>query len=329
MQTTEIVITNGAGELGRQWAEAFHLWLGGLRSESTRRAYSDAWRDLLTFLGEGAQPWRIGRSQIARWEADLRARQLSECTRNQKLSGISSFFIYTMTEYTVISQDGREVPLHGYNPAAGKSLRARINPYGKACAMTLEEVKAFLAAIDRGTLQGLRDYALFITYLFTARRNSELRQLAWGDIEQAGGQVWYTWSGKGRRDQRFELALPAWLAIRAYLQAAGRLESLRPGDYLFVGFDQATGAPQAWPIGLREVGKLLKRYCRLAGLSSDYHVHTLRHTAAYLRRLAGDDLETVSRMLAHSNLSITQIYLHSMEGQQDASWAKVRDLLSL
>lgn len=331
---SEIIISNASTDIGQKWAEAFHLWLGNLRSDSTRRSYKDSWRDLLGFLGD-VQPWRIGRSAISRWVAHLRERGLSECSCNLKLCGISSFYIYCMTEYTIVAEDGREVPLHSFNPAAGKSLRSRISPYGKAYPMTISEVKAFLGAIDQRTVQGLRDYALFLCYLFTARRNSEIRKLRWGDIEVVDDRVWYRWSGKGKTDQRHEMALPAYRAILTFLKAARKLESMEEHDFIFTCLsDYARRLPCAreyeidMPLSMREVGKLLKTYCRKAGLDPKrYHPHSLRHTAAYLRRQAGDDLETVSRMLSHSSLAITQIYLHSMEGQEDTSWRKVNELL--
>jgi len=330
---TEIIAIN-TPDRGRQWTEAFHLWLASLRSDSTRRAYKSAWQDLLGFLGD-VQPWRIGRSDISRWVAHLHARGLSKCSCNLKLCGISSFYIYCMTEYTIITEDGLEVPLHSFNPAAGKSLRSRINPYGKACSMSLDEVKRFLGAIDRRTLQGLRDYALFLCYLFTARRNSEIRKLRWGDIELVDGRVWYKWSGKGKTEQRHEIAIPAYQAICNYLKAADTFETIEVNDFIFTSLTQnARRLPCArdydsdLPLSMREVGKLLKTYCRKAGLdATKYHPHSLRHTAAFLRRRAGDDLETVSRMLSHSSLAITQIYLHSVEGQEDKSWQKVHELL--
>jgi site-specific recombinase XerD len=82
------------------------------------------------------------------------------------------------------------------------------------------------------------------------------------------------------------------------------------------------------PISAYEVGRRLKRYGRLAGLRIDnLHVHTLRHTAAMLRREAGDDVQEISEFLGHSSLAITQIYLQAVEGRQDTSWSKIADLL--
>lgn len=322
----------------RTWLEAFDLWMGSLRSDNTRRAYRKAWDDFMAFTGKN--PWVVGKADVVRWVEDLRARGLSDCTRQQRVAAISSFYTYAMDEFTVYLADGREMALHGQNPAAGKSLRPKVSPYGKAHYLNQEEARALLRAIRRTNVQGLRDYALFLTYLFTGRRNSEVRLLRWGDFELSGGRAWYRWSGKGKTDQRFELPAPAWEAIKAYLKAAGRLEGMEDGDAIFTALSNRatrlptvnaeTFRPERQALSMREVGRLLKRYCRRAGLDSKrIHVHTLRHTAAMLRHEAGDDVEKICSFLAHSSLAITQIYLHRVEGQKDESWAKVETLLGL
>jgi integrase len=329
-----------AGEFDRMksWTDAFELWMNSLRSDNTRRAYRKAWNDFLTFTKR--MPWTIGKTDVSKWIDDLRARGLSDCTRQQRLAALSSFYNYTNNDYTIIRPDGREVSLFETNPASGKSLRPKVSPYGKAIYLSHDEARAFLRAIKRSNVQGLRDYALFLAYLFTGRRNSEIRLLRWGDFEFNGGRVWYRWSGKGKKDKRNELPTPVWEAIKAYLKAAGRLETMKETDYIFTALsdratrlpnvDKTTFDPTRQALSMREVGRLLKVYCKRAGLDpKKVHVHTLRHTAAMLRKEAGDDVEKISSFLAHSSLAITQIYLHTVEGQKDESWAKVETLLGL
>lgn len=322
----------------RAWAEAYELWLASRRAENTKRAYGKAWNDFMAHTG-GKLPWLVGKADVARWVDSMHALGLSACTVQQRLAAISSFYSYVTQEFTIIGADGNEIPLHTVNPAAGKSLRPKVSPYGKAIYLSTTEVRALLKAIRRDTVQGLRDYALFLTYVFTGRRNSEVRTLRWGDFEQNGGRVWYRWSGKGKEDQRFELPPPAWAAIQAYLWAAGRMETIGDGDYIFTPLtNRATRLPnvntETWDtnraISLREVGRLLKHYARKAGLDTKkIHVHTLRHTAAMLRKEAGDDVEKICNFLAHSSLAITQVYLHKVEGQKDESWVKVESALGI
>ena len=63
-------------------------------------------------------------------------------------------------------------------------------------------------------------------------------------------------------------------------------------------------------------------YLKVAGLSPG-GVHIFRHSAAKLRRDAGESVEEVSRFLDHSSLAVTTTYLRRLEGQEDKSWEKV------
>jgi integrase len=66
----------------------------------------------------------------------------------------------------------------------------------------------------------------------------------------------------------------------------------------------------------------LRSYLRNAVLPPG-GVHIFRHSAAKLRRDAGESLEEVSRFLDHSSLAISTTYLRRLEGQEDRSWEKV------
>jgi integrase len=70
----------------------------------------------------------------------------------------------------------------------------------------------------------------------------------------------------------------------------------------------------------------LQRYFRKAGITPA-GVHIFRHTAAKLRRDAGETVEEVSRFLDHSSLAVTTVYLRRLEGEQDRSWAKVAEAI--
>ena len=58
-------------------------------------------------------------------------------------------------------------------------------------------------------------------------------------------------------------------------------------------------------------------------------VHVLRHSAAKLRRDAGESIEDVSRFLDHSSLAVTTTYLRRLEGQEDHGWGAVATALGL
>jgi integrase len=58
-------------------------------------------------------------------------------------------------------------------------------------------------------------------------------------------------------------------------------------------------------------------------------VHVFRHSAAKLRRDAGESVEEVSRFLDHSSLAVTTTYLRRLEGQEDRSWEKIASAIGL
>ena len=66
----------------------------------------------------------------------------------------------------------------------------------------------------------------------------------------------------------------------------------------------------------------LRRYFKVAGLPPA-GVHIFRHSAAKLRREAGESIEQVSRFLDHSSLAVTTVYLRQLEGDRDTTWEHV------
>lgn len=310
------------------WQAAISLWLERCNSPETRRAYARALEDLL--IVSGAMPWEITRTDVLRWVEDMRKRGLKAATIALRASGASSFFRFCQEDYLVRGQ-----PLHPSNPAAGRAVRPRVSLYGRSAWLSVEEAKRLLAVIGREDVRAKRNYALILGYLLLARRNSEWRTARFGDIETRDGKKFYRWHGKGKVDQLLELPAPVWSAVADYLEEAGRLESVRPEDHLFTALNDVRlpggqRIPQNQPISAHEVGRLLKRYCRLAGLdAATIHPHSLRHTGAMLRKKAGADLEEIMQFLGHSSLAVTQVYLHSLEGRSDQSWQKVAALLGL
>src|SRR5258707_1816066 len=107
--------------------------------------------------------------------------------------------------------------------------------------LTEEEVRRFFGAIDRSTAIGKRDFALFLTYLSTARRLSEIARLTWGAIEyglitdEKGSRRGYLYhfsgKGKGGQDDVAELPLPVYEAIIDYLEATSRMPTIEQDSF--------------------------------------------------------------------------------------------------
>lgn len=315
--------------INQKWSNAYGNWLGS-KAENTRRSYEASWEDLLDFTSR--MPWEIGSSDIEDFVSSLRGKY-SESTIQQRLAAISSFYSYARENYMELV-DGKEVPLHHYNPAKAVR-RPKVDPYGKANPLNLDQVKAFLGAIDVTSVQGKRDYALMLAYVATGRRNSEMRTLTWGQIENDGHTYWYRWQGKGNSG-KYELPATVFHAIVDFLSAAGRLHEMTPSSYIFTALsDHADRLPGVQhnpdrPLSARYIRDLVKKYARLAGLDPEMvRVHDLRHTAAILRQAAGDSYETIGSLLGHKSPKTTLIYLHRVGGRPDPSWRPVADMLGL
>jgi integrase len=151
--------------------------------------------------------------------------------------------------------------------------------------------------------------------VLTGLRREELINLTASSIGlDDDGTPMYTARTKGGKLRYRELPAPAWEAITAYLKASGR--SLATLD------DDA----RIFPITSQTLYDNLRRYGRAIGIDG-LTVHTLRHTAAKLRRRAGASLEDVQAVLGHSNIATTARYLARLEGAKDTGWAAAAALL--
>lgn len=302
------------------WDLAVTAFLESRRSEHTRRAYGHVLGSLVQVAGKGLG--EIGKRDVASWANGMRGAGLAESTIGQRLAAVSSFFDYAADVYE----------LEVANPARGRSLRGeKVSAYGNAAWLDQEQCQALLGAIERDTARGKRDYALFLGYLMLGRRNSEWRTVTVKDL--AGGQL--HWKGKGRKEGRAAMPEPVRAAVEEWLGVSGLTLTLAlslkgRGDrgegqkYVFPGQDGRR------PLSAEQVRNLLRKYVRLAGIEGEgIHVHSLRHSAAMLRKEAGEGLMELQDFLGHNNPSTTRIYVHALERRQDVGWMKVAELLGI
>jgi len=291
-------------QIGHDWNQVALDWLTNLGSTRTRRAYSSAWNALLAYTGK--EPATITQSDILAYRRYLeQERCVTQATINQHLSAISSFYRFAI-----------ERGLSADNPTDGVKRRA-VNPYGKATWMQMEEARAFLAAIDRRTIQGKRDYAIMLMLLTTAVRVGVIAALRYGDFRRQGNRVFMAYTNKGGETVETELDPITVAAIEAYLTTRKRLTADSP---LFTATEDGaraianTGHGDAErPLTARTIHRLVRKYAdRAFGKGHGIHPHSLRHTAAMEAAKHGT-LSEVSKLLRHKNTRITTIYLDHVD----------------
>jgi len=239
----------------------------------------------------------------------LSGRSPSSVTVGARIACISSFYRFLIRMGMVVSNpcDALERPKTQQSLARGLSA---------------EQVRSLLAVIP-DDVSGRRDRAIVLTLVLTGRRRTEVLNLKASDISIDDGRAFYSYRGKGGKQGRRELPRPAYDALLVTLVDIGKsLVTMNPEESLW-----QTGT---LPSGLSSATfyARFRRYLAAAGLPPS-GIHILRHSAAKLRREAGESIESVSQFLDHSSLAVTTIYLRRLEGQEDAGWGKVAEAIGL
>ena len=289
------------------WERSLYAFLAEKeRRSGSRRTVEGYSRMLQHFFGTvGRPPDRVTSAEVFAWGygVGLSGKQPSSVTIGARLACLSSFYRFLIRMDIVSS-----------NPCDALE-RPRVQ-VGTPRGLTADDIRKLLTVIP-ATPVGLRDRAIILTLTLTGRRRAEVLNMTVGDLTQEDGVVWYRYRGKGGKQGKRELPEPAYAALTAALLAFGRdIATMPPGASLWPSSANDRGVTSGTFYGN------LRRYLKAAGLPLA-GVHIFRHSAAKLRRDAGESIESVSRFLDHSSLQVTSIYLRRLEGEADGSWGKV------
>lgn len=225
-------------------------------------------------------------------------------TVNAYLSRLKVF--YEHCTRVMIDFRGKKVPLMKKGQLPTDDIpRAKTGDVDRD--MEESEVRAFLAAINRNTLVGKRDYALFAALLATGRRRMEITLLRRGDIEQSefdgGRRGWrFHFRGKWRvTKESAEMPQAVVNALIDFHSFAGRdFMTMLPHEPLFPG---TNGPNKPNPMPLTHVSVRFRIYARAAGIGDNVVAHSLRWENAYQRFLAnGHDLLKVQEEMGWSSI---------------------------
>jgi site-specific recombinase XerD len=269
------------------------------------------------FFGRaGKQPDQVQSQEVFAWAhgKGVSGKEPGGVTIGARMAALSSFYKFLIRMEIVASNpcDKLERPKVQQAPPRGLSA---------------DEIRRLLAVIP-ATKSGLRDRAIVLTLTLTGRRRTEVLEMKRGDLSSDSDRVFYSYRGKGGKTAKRELPRPAYNAIEEQLLAWGKdLTAMDKKESLWPT-DDAERAAAGQGITSGTFYGNLRRYQRAAGLPAS-GVHVLRHSAAKLRRDAGESIEDVSRFLDHSSLAVTTTYLRRLEGQEDKSWRLVAESMGV
>lgn len=246
-------------------------------SPRTEEAYVSAVSRLSIYYGKS--PDKISVSEIKDYLFMLmEERSLSFSTCNQARSGIAFFFKYVLNDKSLIA----ELP---------KRKSEKKLPF----VLSTEEVSRLLDATDT-----LRDRLMLELVYSSGLRSEELVNLKVGDIDPDRMLIRVR-LGKGNKDRDVTLSNVVLNRLREYARIH------RPVYYIF----PSTKEPNK-PIHTSTIRKKLMKAKEKAGITKPGALHLLRHSFATHLLEAGYDIRTIQKLLGHTHISTTMIYLHGV-----------------
>ncbi len=178
--------------------------------------------------------------------------------------------------------------------------------------LSIEQIDSLLDSIDKTSLSGKRDDALFELVYSCGLRISEVCTLKLANLHLEERLILV--HGKGDKERLVPFGDRAYEKLLIYLQEVRpELVKGRIVAEVFVNYrGEAISRKGVW-----------KRFKELEALSGvEAKVHTLRHSFATHLLQGGADLRSVQELLGHSDLSTTTIYTHVTDKQLEEAHEK-------
>lgn len=252
------------------------------------------------------------RENILFYKSYLETQNISPLTFGNYLVVIRRFFNWTEE--------------HNLYPNIARGIKGPKHPRGfKKYALTINQIRELLSAIDCSTDLGKRDYSLINLMIRTGLRTIEVVRSNVGDIQQNSGEyvLWIKGKGKDSKDDFILLTEETLAPIRSYLTTREKVTDIVP---LFSSHSKRNKGQKLTTLTIR---RIVKKYLRKIGLNSKrYSAHSLRHTAITLSLKAGATLQEAQMLARHASITTTLIYAHNLDRISNAPEKKIDDLLS-
>lgn len=159
--------------------------------------------------------------------------------------------------------------------------------------MTIEEVRSLIATpMENETVK-----SAYLFSCFCGLRISDVKKLKWRDVFLDHGQY------------RLAVAMQK-TKEPIYLPLSNEALKWMPERGDKIGDDNVFDLPST-------VNTLIKPWAKAAGISKQFTFHTARHTFATMMLTLGADLYTVSKLLGHTSVRMTQVYAKIVNKKKD------------
>lgn len=230
-------------------------------------------------------PNHISQFLVALYDIGISARSQARI-----ISGLKSFFKFLVLENIIETNPTELIE----TPRLPRKLPE---------VLSVDEINAMQAQIDRSTPEGERNYAIIETMYSCGLRVSEVITLKLSNLYFNEGFIQVT--GKGNKERLVPIGKQAIKAILNYQNYIRNHQTIKPKfeDTLFLN---RRGAQ----LTRNMVFMITKDLAKKAGIHKTVSPHTFRHSFATHLVDGGADLRAVQEMLGHESITTTEIYTH-------------------
>jgi len=255
------------------------------KSQSTITSYSAVLKRFIPFV----QSDPVTASDIRLFILSLQQAELSPHTIHLYYRSLKAWFNWLVAEDQL-----EKSPMLNVKPP--KLPRKIIQP------LTTEDVNNYLLLTSGKHFVDIRNRAILLVFIDSGVRLSELVGMKLEDLDIENGYI--TVTGKGNKQRVVFIGREARKALLKYLV-------MRKDSYPCLWVTE-----ESRPIGTRGIQIMIQRLSRRAGITVKKGPHTFRHTSAVNYLMNGGDLYTLSAMLGHTDVKVTENYLRGINTKQ-------------
>ena len=234
--------------------------------------------------------------------------KISPRSIKRKFSSLSSYFSYLIERKKI-----KKNPLNGiYTPKLIKKLPT---------VLSVEEIKKIFKQSENSDneLLGLRDRCIIELLYSCGLRVSELCELKVNNIQFDSNVIRFF--GKGNKERIIPLTFYAKEWLEKYLYQSRQILSnrkLSDQKYVFLSNNGKRLTRAA-------IWQSIKKYVGAAGITKTVSPHTFRHSFATHLVDGGANLVEIQKLLGHSDISTTEIYVHLSKDFIESEYMKAFD----
>lgn len=265
-------------------------------NQNTLKAYRIDLRQYFEYVKEDA----FLKNRIEEYITELHKRYKQK-TIKRKIASVKAFYRY-LEEEEILEEDNPFIKIR----VKFKEVEAlpRIIPRNEIEKLLNYMYGALKEAKSKSRL--LRDLSIVELFFATGARVYEISNLRDQDIDLDSGTVRIM--GKGGKERCVQIGSSDVLGlIRRYREEYK--EQITAGSFFFINRSGSRFAEQS-------IRNMLRKYAGLAGLGMQITPHMFRHSVATYLLEEGVDIMYIQKILGHSSIKTTQIYLHIASKKQ-------------